>query len=142
MEKEDAQEVIEVLSDDEEPTEEDEPIENSEDEDKPIRVITVDASNIKYIRWITAKQQLKTQQLQLLASATNIKSMMSSSMESDYFSCPSTPPKRKKLASKMQLKCGYDENRWREWNSLRVYIHLFSVIYTYTNGCRILSEIY
>ena len=30
--REDAQEVIEVLSDDEEPTEEDEPVENSEDE--------------------------------------------------------------------------------------------------------------
>ena len=60
--REDAQEVIEVLSDDEEPTEEDEPVENSEDEDKPIRVITVDASNMKYVRWITAKQQPKTQQ--------------------------------------------------------------------------------
>ena len=121
--REDAQEVIEVLSDDEEPTEEDEPIENSEDEDKPIRVITVDASNMKYVRRITAKQRPKTQQPQPLASATNIKSTMSSSMESDYFSCSSTPLKRKKPR----------------------YTHsLFSVLYihTYTNGCRILSELY
>src|SRR5436305_4442687 len=59
--REDAQEVIEVLSDDEELTEEDEPIENSEDEDKPIRVITVDASNMKYVCRITAKQRPKTQ---------------------------------------------------------------------------------
>ena len=130
--REDAQEVIEELSDDEELMEEDEPVENSEDKDKPIRVITVDASNMKYVRWITAKQWLKTQQLQPLASTTNIKSMMSSSMESDYFSCPSTPPKRKKLASKMQLKCEYDENRWREWNSLRVYtLLIFCFIYSY-----------
>ena len=54
--REDTQEVIEVLSDDEEPTEEDESIENSEDEDKPIRVITVDTSNMKYIYQITIKQ--------------------------------------------------------------------------------------
>src|SRR5436190_23900228 len=66
---------------------------------------------------------------------------MSSSMESCYFSCLSTPLRRKKLVSKMQMKCRYDENRWREWNSLRVYIYLFSVIYTYTNSCRILCEI-
>ena len=52
--REDAQEVIEVLSDDKEPTKEDEPVENSEDEDKPIRVITVEASNMKYVHWITA----------------------------------------------------------------------------------------
>src|SRR5205814_10403814 len=65
--REDAQEVIEVLSDDEEPTEEDEPIENSEDKDKPIRIITVDAFNMKYIRKITTKQQQKTQQMQPLA---------------------------------------------------------------------------
>ena len=44
---EDAQDVIEVLSNDEEPTEEDEPVENSENEDKPLRVITVDASNMR-----------------------------------------------------------------------------------------------
>ena len=100
-EREDAQKVIEVFSNDEEPTEEDELIENSEDEDKPIRVITVNASNMKYVHRITAKQWLKTQQLQPLASATNIKSMMSSSMESDYFSCPSTTLKRKKPVSKM-----------------------------------------
>ena len=141
--REDAQEVIEVLSDDEEPTEEDESVENSEDEDKdwtPLRLITVD--DMRHVRRITVKQQLKPQQPPPLTSANSINSTMSSSMESCYFSCPPTPPRRKKPVSKMQMKCGYDENRWREWNSLRVYIHLFSVIYTYTNGYRILSELY
>ena len=57
--REDAQEVIEVLSDDEELMEKDKPVENSEDEDKPIRVITVDASNMKYVRWITASNGRK-----------------------------------------------------------------------------------
>ena len=138
--REDAQEVIEVLSDDEEPTEEDESVEISEDEDKvrtPVRVITVD--DMRHVRRITAKQRQKPQQP---PPAKSINSTMSSSMESCYFSCPPTPLRRKKPVSKMQMKCEYDENRWREWNSLRVYIHLFSVIYTYTNGCRILSEIY
>ena len=131
--REDVQEVIEVLSDDEEPTEEDEPIENSEDEDKPLRVITVDASNMRHIRRITAKQRPKMKQPQPFTSTTNIKPMTSSSMESDYFSCPPSPLKRKKPASKMQLKCGYDENRWSEWNSLRVYYTLliFCFIYLY-----------
>jgi hypothetical protein len=131
--RKDGHEVIEVLSDDEEPTKEDEPVENSEDEDIPLRVITVDASNMRHIRRITAKQQPKTKQPQPLTSTTNIKPMTSSLMESDYFSCPPSPLKRKKPASKMQLKCGYDENRWSEWNSLRVYYTLliFCFIYLY-----------
>ena len=110
--REDAQEVIEVLSDDKESMEEDESIENSEDEDKvrtPVRVITVD--DMRHVHHITAKQWQKPQQP---PPTKSINSTMSSSMESCYFSCPPTPPRRKKLVSKMQMKCEYDENRWRE----------------------------
>src|SRR5436305_9588311 len=80
--REDAQEVIEVLSNDEEPMKEDESVENSEDEDKvrtPVRVITVD--DMRHVHHITAKQWQKLQQPPL---AKSINSTMSSSMESCY----------------------------------------------------------
>ena len=58
--REDTQEVIEVLSNNEEPTEEDEFVENSEDENKVwtlVKIITVD--DMRHVHCIPVKQQQK-----------------------------------------------------------------------------------